>query len=215
MNNDHIKNVRKDYQKHELTENSIARDPFTQFGYWLDDAKAIDPEEYNAMSLTTVGDNGYPHARVVLMRSFAPDGIIFYTNYNSCKGREIALNPKVCLNFFWKELERQVRIYGEAKKVDESISNSYFASRPRESQIGAWASPQSEEIKGREELENKLQELKMQYEGKDIPRPDFWGGYRIVPHHFEFWQGRANRLHDRIIYKVDEDFQWYHKRLAP
>jgi pyridoxamine 5'-phosphate oxidase len=209
-----VSKVRKEYQHSVLIESSVKSDPYEQFSEWLKEAKENDPQDYNTMTLSTVGDKGYPHSRIVLLRSFDKHGLVFYTNYNSAKGQELEKNPKVCVNFFWKEVERQVRVYGEVRKVSKEESDEYFNSRPRESQLGAWSSPQSQPIT-KEELEQRVEEMRQKFEGKDVPRPDYWGGYRVVPHHFEFWQGRPNRLHDRIIYRFDADFEWYHERLAP
>lgn len=210
-----IEQVRKDYQKSVLHESDVSGDPYKVFEEWLADAKKENEHDYNAMTLSTVSENGYPHSRIVLLRSIDKHGLVFYTNYDSNKGKELQNNPKVCLNFFWPGLERQVRVYGEVRKVGKEESDEYFASRPRESKIGAWASPQSSPI-SKEELEKRVEEYTKKFEGQDdIPRPDFWGGFRVVPHHFEFWQGRPSRLHDRIVFKVDADFQWFHERLAP
>lgn len=209
-----ISKVRKDYQHSVLLESSVKFDPFEQFAEWLKEAKENDSQDYNAMTLSTVGEKGYPHSRIVLLRSFDKHGLVFFTNYDSAKGQELEKNPKVCLNFFWKELERQIRVYGEVRKVSKEESDKYFNSRPRESQLGAWSSPQSQTIT-KDELEKRVEEMRQKFEGKEVPRPNYWGGYRIVPHHFEFWQGRPNRLHDRIIYRFDADFEWFHERLAP
>lgn len=207
--------MRKDYIRHELNEADLLPNPFSMMQLWLDEAREIDPEEYNAVTLTTMSEGGYPHSRVVLLRSFDAHGLVFYTNYLSNKGKELEKNPKVCLNFYWKELERQIRVYGEARKVSDAESDAYFKTRPRESQIGAWASPQSSVIRNRSELDQHIAKTIARFEGKEVPRPEHWGGYRIVPHHFEFWQGRPGRLHDRIVYRVDADFQWFRERLAP
>lgn len=214
-NSKELDKVRKDYIRHELNEADLLPNPFSMMQLWLDEAREIDPEEYNAVTLTTMSEGGYPHSRVVLLRSFDAHGLVFYTNYLSNKGKELEKNPKVCLNFYWKELERQIRVYGEARKVSDAESDAYFKTRPRESQIGAWASPQSSVIRNRSELDQHIAKTIARFEGKEVPRPEHWGGYRIVPHHFEFWQGRPGRLHDRIVYRVDADFQWFRERLAP
>lgn len=207
--------VRKDYSTHILLESHAYQDPFKQFEEWLRDAKEKDDEDYNAMTLATIDERGFPDQRVVLLRDFSRKGFVFYTNYQSAKGKEISKNPKVGLNFFWKELERQVRIRGEARKLDAKASDAYFASRPRENQIGAWVSEQSNIISSREELEKRTEEIEERFKDQEVPRPDYWGGYLVFPIYFEFWQGRPGRLHDRLSYRVNADSEWFMERLAP
>ena len=214
MSND-LHSVRKDYSMHVLLESKAEQDPFKQFESWLDEARKSGDPDYNAMTLSTVGDHGFPSQRVVLLRDFDRHGVVFYTNYNSVKGQEIAVNPKVGINFFWKDLERQVRMKGEARKLPKEVSDAYFASRPRESQIGAWASEQSTVIKDRAELEARIAEIEARFKDQAVTRPPYWGGYQIFPISFEFWQGRPGRLHDRILYRCDADGEWFLERLAP
>jgi pyridoxamine 5'-phosphate oxidase len=211
-----LSNYRKSYEKSELLETNIPDDPINLFKRWfyeVEEFKGI--EEVNAMTVATIGLDGYPKARVVLLKQFTYEGFIFYTNYNSEKGRAIANNPNVCLSFFWHSLERQVIIKGTATKISENLSDGYFESRPDGSKLGAIVSNQSEVIASREVLESKLRELEKDFEGKEISRPDYWGGYLVRPNEVEFWQGRPNRLHDRIRYKCNEDFSWKCERLAP
>lgn len=200
---------------HVLLESTVRRNPFEQFSEWLQEARATGDPDYNAMSLATIDQQGFPNQRIVLLRDFSAKGVVFYTNYESIKGREIEQNPRVGLNFFWKDLERQVRIQGEARKLPTDVSDAYFASRPRESQIGAWASEQSAVISERAELEERIRAIEARFEGQPVPRPVYWGGYSVYPLSFEFWQGRPGRLHDRIRYRCDSDANWFIERLSP
>lgn len=215
MNQD-LGNYRKSYEKSELIESEIPEDPINLFHKWfyeVQDFGGVD--EVNAMTVSTIGLDGFPRARVVLLKKFNEEGFVFYTNYDSQKGKSIVENPNICLSFFWSSLERQVIIKGIAEKTSQDISNNYFASRPDGSKLGATVSPQSEVIPNRDYLENKLKDLEIQFQGKEIPRPDNWGGFLVRPVEVEFWQGRPNRLHDRIRYTYQEDYTWSIKRLAP
>ncbi|WP_421806277.1 pyridoxamine 5'-phosphate oxidase [Flagellimonas sp.] len=211
-----LSDYRKSYEKSELTETSIRENPMEQFQKWFHEVEASEGvDEPNAMTVSTIGLDGFPKSRVVLMKKFTFEGFIFYTNYQSEKGKAIAANPSVCLSFFWPNMERQVIIKGKAEKIAENLSDGYFESRPKGSQLGAVVSDQSEVVPSREHLEGKLKELEQEYEGKEVPRPDYWGGFLVRPVSIEFWQGRPNRLHDRIRYTLDEDFDWKIERLAP
>jgi pyridoxamine 5'-phosphate oxidase len=205
--------VREEYTRAGLSEAAAAADPIAQFNRWFDDAVAADLRHPNAMTLATV-DDGRPSARVVLLKSVDEHGFVFFTNFESRKGRELAANPAAALLFFWSELERQVRVDGTAEKVSPEESDAYFATRPYGSQIGAWASAQSEPIPSREVLEARARELDARYEGGPVPRPGHWGGYRVAPVEIEFWQGRANRLHDRLRYRLAGGV-WTRERLSP
>ena len=210
-----LQDYRQSYEKSELLESSISSDPFELFEQWFNETEAEGGSgEVNAMTMSTIGLDGFPKSRVVLLKSYSADGFVFYTNFNSEKGKAIAQNPHVCLSFFWPSTERQVIIKGLVEKVDEKTATKYYHSRPRGSQLGAWASPQSTEIASREVLENNLAEVKEKYEGQQVPKPSHWGGYIVKPVSIEFWQGRQNRLHDRIAY-IKEDAKWNSKRLAP
>ena len=214
MENLHDK--RKVYDKSQLLENQLKENPIELFRDWFLEAEEnTGVSEANAMAISTVEEDGCPRTRMVLLKAYTWEGFIFYTNYNSKKGKAIEKNNKACLHFFWPSLERQIIIKAELEKVAENLSDGYFHSRPKGSQLGAVVSPQSSVIPGREYLENKLSELEKEYEGKEIPRPENWGGYIAKPYEIEFWQGRPNRLHDRIIYELQEDFDWKISRLAP
>ncbi len=213
--NDQIRALRVSYEKGHLLEKDILKSPFDQFKAWFDHALELEVFEANAMTLATCGADGQPSARTVLLKEIVEDGYIFYTNYNSDKGVEIAENNKVALLFFWKELERQVRIEGIVEKVPKEKSEEYFQSRPKGSQIGAWTSPQSQSIT-REQLDSLASETQSKYaDDTKLPLPPFWGGYLVKPSKFEFWQGRQNRLHDRIIYTQNENVEWSFSRIAP
>lgn len=209
-----VANLRNNYTLNELSENNVSSNPFIQFSEWFKDAVDAKLLEVNAMVLSTI-KNGKPSARVVLLKGFDENGFVFFTNYNSHKGQELAGNNASCLTFFWDQLERQIRIEGFMEKVSEEDSNEYFWSRPRQSQIGAWVSSQSEVISGREVLNEKLSFYEQKFENQEvIPRPSHWGGYVLKPESIEFWQGRANRLHDRLLY-THENESWKIDRLSP
>lgn len=210
-----IADIRSEYKLLSLDESDVNKDPISQFGIWWDAAISSKIDEVNAMTLATVSSNGDPSARIVLLKGYNEKGFIFFTNYESDKAIDLLHHPKASLLFFWKELQRQVRIEGIAEKVSDEESNSYFDSRPEGSRIGAWASPQSRTVKSRAELETKFLDYQQQFKEKNIPRPPHWGGYRIKPHLIEFWQGRPNRLHDRIQYTLQNNGDWKIERLAP
>ena len=207
-----IKDLRTDYQKSELNVQDLTEEPIILFQKWLTQAITYS-NDANAFVLSTVNSNGVPSSRVLLLRDATKKGFSFFTNYSSRKSQEIEVNPNVCMNFFWPEMERQVRINGSISRLSELESDDYFNSRPYESRIGAWCSPQSQVIESREVLENKIQELKKKYPN-EVPRPENWGGYTIVPNEIEFWQGRASRLHDRFLYSKEFE-NWTINRLAP
>ncbi|MEQ8624528.1 MAG: pyridoxamine 5'-phosphate oxidase [Vicingaceae bacterium] len=209
-----VKNVRRDYNSGELSESEMPKNPYAVFENWMKTALDEKLKEPNAFTISTVVDQ-QPDSRVVLLRDFSEDGLIFYTNYSSKKAKDLEKNPQVSINFFWAELDRQIRIKARVEKLDPLKSDNYFASRPRESQLGAWASNQSDELESRDRLEKSLKAFEEKFENTDqIPRPDFWGGYLMVPHFFEFWQGRSSRLHDRICYEKSNN-EWKMKRLYP
>lgn len=211
-----LSNYRKSYEKSELLETNIPEDPINLFNKWFHEVEDFGgTEEVNAMTVSTFGLDGYPKARVVLLKQFTYEGFIFYTNYNSEKGKAIAANPNICLSFFWHSMERQVIIKGIAERTSENISDGYFESRPDGSKLGAIVSNQSEVISSRKVLEESLKQLEHDFQGKEILRPKFWGGFLVRPVEVEFWQGRPNRLHDRIRYQLQDDFSWTINRLSP
>ena len=211
-----LSNYRKSYEKGELLLSNVSDNPIELFRDWFVEVdNHFNIDETNAMTISTIGLDGYPKSRVVLLKKYTFEGFVFYTNYNSEKGKAIEANPNVCLSFFWHAAERQVIIKGKAERIAENMSDGYFESRPRGSQLGAIVSNQSEVIKNRAVLEEELKALELAYEGKDIERPKYWGGYIVRPVEMEFWQGRPNRLHDRIRYKLLEDYNWKIERLSP
>lgn len=211
-----IAELRKEYSRHSLEISQVADHPLEQFETWFHEAQESNLLEPNAMTLATSTIDGKPSARMVLLKGVEEDGFTFFTNYGSRKGKELALNPNAALVFCWLELERQVRIEGIVKKLPEEESESYFQSRPKVSQISAWASPQSKVIKDRDILENKVAELKKEFaDVEKLPLPRNWGGYKLIPSMIEFWQGRGSRLHDRIRYSLKSDKKWKIERLAP
>lgn len=214
-----ITSLREEYARSTLNETDAAADPFAQFSKWFDEALKSKVPVPNAMTLATVADNGGPTARIVLLKEFDPQGFVFFTNYESRKGRDLTRNPRASLLFFWAELERQVRIEGTVSKVNSAESDAYYPTRPIGARLGAWASPQSEVLPDRAVLEQRLAEMTRRY-GDNPPRPPHWGGYRLVPDSLEFWQGRTSRLHDRLRYRrnaqgMPGSLGWIRERLAP
>ena len=210
-----IADIRKDYKLQTLSEADVAANPFLQFDKWWDDAVKSDIDEVNAMALATADSEGKPDARIVLLKGYDKSGFVFFTNYQSHKGQELAENPNACLVFFWKELERQVRIRGTVEQIASAESDVYFTSRPVGSRIGAWASPQSSVIATRAIIEERQKEFEQKFIDGNITRPPHWGGYIVKPVEIEFWQGRPSRLHDRIRYTLQEKDGWTIERLAP
>jgi pyridoxamine 5'-phosphate oxidase len=206
--------IRKDYMLRSLSENDVNKNPMKQFAAWWDDAIDSNIEEVNAMTLATVNEQGYPSSRIVLLKDFNENGFVFFTNYESRKAKSLSIHPKASIVFFWKELERQIRVEGVVEKISEEESTTYFTSRPVESKIGAWASPQSEVIESRDFLESRFKNFEEKYSEIEIPKPPHWGGYIVKPSRIEFWQGRPGRLHDRIEYNKNNE-GWTIERLAP
>ncbi|GFD73709.1 pyridoxine/pyridoxamine 5'-phosphate oxidase [Tenacibaculum sp. KUL113] len=211
-----LSDYRKSYEKRELLENNCPKNPIELFRDWFfvaDESEMV--EEANAMTIASIGLDGFPKSRVVLLKKYTWEGFIFYTNYNSEKGKAILNNNHVCLSFFWAGLEQQIIIKGKAEKLAENLSDGYFESRPDGSKLGAWASNQSEVVTSRNELDNNLASFEKKFENQEIPRPKHWGGFLVKPVSIEFWQGRPNRMHDRIRYTLQKDFSWKLERLAP
>ncbi|HEX4495695.1 MAG TPA: pyridoxamine 5'-phosphate oxidase [Thermoanaerobaculia bacterium] len=210
-----VADVRREYGRAGLSEEDLAADPIDQFQRWLDQAKAADPQDFTAMTLATADGAGRPSARVVLLKGVDERGFVFYTDHGSRKGRELLANPRAALVFYWASLDRQVRVEGTVETTSRAESEAYFASRPRGSRLGAWASEQSRPISGRAELERLWSEAGERFPGDDVPLPDDWGGFRVRPEAIEFWQGRPSRLHDRLVYTLLPAGGWKIERLAP
>ncbi len=210
-----VADLRKDYTLQELNETEVDPNPVIQFQKWFDQACSVDVPEPNAMTVATVSSEGKPSARMVLLKDYDGRGFVFYTNYNSRKGQELIANPHAALVFWWAQLERQVRITGSVEKISSQESDKYFHSRPFNSRIGAWTSNQSEIVSSREILEQRLRELQAKYQDLEVPRPNHWGGFRVIPAEIEFWQGRSSRLHDRLLYSKCDGGTWEIERLSP
>jgi pyridoxamine 5'-phosphate oxidase len=211
-----LSNYRRNYVKKELSLKEVPENPLELFQTWFYEVEEFGGDvESNAMTIATIGSDGFPKSRAVLLKKYTWEGFIFYTNYNSEKGKAIEANPNVCLSFLWHNIERQVIIKGVAEKISENLSDGYFESRPDGSKLGAWASDQSEPVTSRKYLDERLIEFEKQFENKEIPRPKHWGGYIVKPISIEFWQGRPNRMHDRIRYTLQENYDWKIERLAP
>ncbi len=210
-----LADIRSEYSKQELSKASINKNPILQFNSWFNECMDSEVSEPTAMHLATATKDGRPSSRIVLLKEVTDEGFVFYTNYQSRKGLELEQNPHASICFFWQELERQVRAEGFVERTDPDISNGYFASRPRGSQIGAWTSPQSNVIKNRTILEEREKQIAERFDNKEVPRPAQWGGYVLFPTTIEFWQGRPNRLHDRIRYHLNDGGDWVVDRLAP
>lgn len=216
MPNQDYQSERREYEFGALDEQQLADHPFDQFADWMTQAHQQSIiKDPTAMSLSTVDKSGQPHSRIVLLKSFDADGFVFYTNYNSAKGQELSDNAKAALLFFWPEVDRQIRIEGSIAQTSPTQSADYFHSRPRGSQLAALISEQSQVVANRQTLENRLQEAATTYQNQEIPALENWGGYRLTPHYFEFWQGRPNRLHDRFRYQQQTSQQWHIDRLSP
>lgn len=211
-----LSNYRKSYEKQELLESNCPENPMELFQTWFINADNSDSiEETNAMTFSTIGSDGFPKSRIVLLKKYNEEGFIFYTNYNSEKGKSIEANKNICISFFWPALEQQIIIKGKAEKLSEDLSDGYFDSRPDGSKLGAWASEQSTVVASREELDENLKTFVKKFDGEEILRPKHWGGYLVKPISIEFWQGRPNRMHDRLRYSLEKDFSWKLERLSP